>query len=61
MNPDWAPIETQPFYELMQRYRWAGIQMGGDEADVVAAFEAVKDWIRYHYIPRPSSTAEHGK
>ena len=34
-------IEDQPFYELMQAYRWARTN-----SDTVDAFEAVKQFIR---------------
>lgn len=42
-------LDEQDFYELMQTYRWSGIAHGGSEADVVPAFEAVKEWIRQRY------------
>ena len=60
-QPDTSPdLESRDFYEVMQAYRHSLMEK---PADVVAAFEAVKAWIRnptYPYkhpdtikIPRP--------
>jgi len=47
-------LEEQEFYELMQQYRWSEQHAIAKQtpADTVAAYEAVKDYIRRHYAPR---------
>jgi hypothetical protein len=52
-------LDTEEFYNVMQVYRWAGLIKGGSrEEDVVPAFEAVKDWIRAHYVPASSASGD---
>ena len=43
MNIDW--LDEQDFFEAMQAYRWSD-RRGMDPAEVTAAFEAVKAFIR---------------
>jgi hypothetical protein len=42
------PLESQEFYEVMQQYRCAPTF---DQAAVIRAFEAVKDFIRNTSYP----------
>jgi hypothetical protein len=43
VSGDW--LDSKDFYELMQAYRWAD-RRGDAPAETVAAFEAVKDYVR---------------
>lgn len=42
-------VDDREFYELMQAYRWAD----RSPAETMATFEAVKAWIREHYVLQP--------
>ena len=44
-------LDDRDFYELMQTYRHAD-RFYGSPLDTVAAFEAVKKWIRENYEER---------
>jgi hypothetical protein len=45
-------LESQEFYELMQRYRHVNQREQEGEDNTVVAFEAVKWWIRDNFVER---------
>jgi hypothetical protein len=51
-------LDNQEFYELMQAYRHAGI---ADQDAAVAAFEAVKSFVRESWLPPSAATLRRRK
>lgn len=52
-------LDTELFYEIMQRYRHSGALRGGHESDVSISYEHVKDFIRYYFMPQQSKNPNH--